>query len=337
MGDRYNAACSWALAGNKDSAFFNLMRIATKSDFTGVSQLQQDNDLDALRSDKRWDELMAIVQQNKDKAEGTINSALAAELDTIMNDDQDDRRRVEEMEKKYGHSSKEVTELWTVINRKDSVNLINVTAILDKYGWVGADVAGRQGNMTIFLVIQHADLKTQEHYLPMMRAAVKDKKAEPFSLAMLEDRVALRTGKKQIYGSQIGTRADGSYYVDDLEDPDNVDKRRAEGVGLGPIDAVCAALGGRPGMWLPIKSNYQKLKKCTRIKCPIKNEIMKQYLLETSAVWLVSLAVFDFFLQKENYHGYNRFYLLFTLLLGVARPPDSRPDIPFVTTCNFCK
>ena len=59
---------------------------------------------------------------------------------------------------------------------------------------------------------------------------------DPIAIALLEDRVALRKGKKQIYGSQIGIYENGTYYVDDLEDPDNVDKRRAE-VGLGPLAA----------------------------------------------------------------------------------------------------
>ena len=38
----------------------------------------------------------------------------------------------------------------------------------------------------------------------MMRDAVKMVKAKGSSLALLEDRVALRQGKRQIYGSQIG-------------------------------------------------------------------------------------------------------------------------------------
>jgi hypothetical protein len=80
----------------------------------------------------------------------------------------------------------------------------------------------------LFLVIQHADLKTQEKYLPMMREAVKKGNARPSALALLEDRVALGQGKRQLYGSQIGLdRESGVYYVLPLEDPENVDKRRA--------------------------------------------------------------------------------------------------------------
>ncbi len=99
---------------------------------------------------------------------------------------------------------------------------------------MGSDVIGNQGNSTLFLVIQHADLKTQEKYLPMMREAVKNGKAYGSSLALLEDRIEIRNGRKQIYGSQIGMDDKNTYYVAPLIDPDNVDKRRAE-VGLPPL------------------------------------------------------------------------------------------------------
>ncbi len=47
---------------------------------------------------------------------------------------------------------------------------------------------------------------------------------------------------------------------------------------------------------------------------------MLQYLLNASAIWLISLVLFDVFLRRESYHGYNRFYLLFTFLLGALLP-----------------
>jgi hypothetical protein len=47
---------------------------------------------------------------------------------------------------------------------------------------------------------------------------------------------------------------------------------------------------------------------------------MIQYLLDTTAIWLLSLLVFDIFLRRETYHGYNRFYLLATFLIGILLP-----------------
>ena len=233
--DRYNAACSWALAAVPDSAFFQLDRIATKSNYTNYGHITTDPDLNSLHNDNRWKPLLEKIKQNKDKAEANLNKPLVAILDSIYVEDQTYRQQIDGIEKKYGWESKEMKAHWKIINEKDSINLIKVKSILDKYGWLGADVVGGQGNSTLFLVIQHSDQATQEKYLPMMREAVKNGKAQGSSLALLEDRAALGQGKRQIYGSQIGRDPETQiYYVSPLEDPDNVDKRRA-GVGLGPL------------------------------------------------------------------------------------------------------
>jgi hypothetical protein len=231
--DRYNAACCWALANVPDSAFFNLNRIIMRGNFTDYKRLTNDADFKSLYTDKRWKELTEQVKAYKEKAEAHLNKPLVMQLDTILDEDQKYRLQMEEVEKKHGWDSKEMKELWKIANKKDSVNLLKVTAILDKYGWLGPDEIGNDGSSALFLVIQHSDQKTQEKYLPVMREAVKNKKASPSSLALLEDRVALKQGKKQIYGSQIGMK-DGKYFVSPIEDPDNVDKRRAE-VGLQPL------------------------------------------------------------------------------------------------------
>jgi hypothetical protein len=201
--DRYNAACSWALANIPDSAFFQLNRIAAKSNYSDYKHIITDEDLNSLHSDKRWNLLLEVIRQNKDKAEANYNKTLVVLLDSIFDEDQKHRAQSKELEEKYGWDSKEVKDLWKIINKKDSSNLVSVKSILDKYGWLGADVVGSKGNQTLFLVIQHSNLPTQEKYLPMMRDAVKNGKAKGSRLALLEDRVALAQGKKQIYGSQI--------------------------------------------------------------------------------------------------------------------------------------
>ncbi|MFN8887511.1 MAG: hypothetical protein ACK5WF_08625, partial [Cyclobacteriaceae bacterium] len=71
--DRYNAACSWALASVPDSAFFQLYRIATKADYKNYNDVISDADLNSLHNDKRWKPLLEIIQRNKDKAEANLN------------------------------------------------------------------------------------------------------------------------------------------------------------------------------------------------------------------------------------------------------------------------
>ncbi len=119
---------------------------------------------------------------------------------------------------------------WNFINEKDSINLIKIKKILDERGWLGSNIIGGQGNSTLFLVIQHSGLETEIKYLPMMREAVKEGNASADSLALLEDRVALRQGKRQIYGSQIGRDPEtGEYYVSPLIEL--ISRRLAKNVG----------------------------------------------------------------------------------------------------------
>jgi hypothetical protein len=233
--EHYNAACSWALANLTDSSFVHLNTVVSKMNYTNYSHITADTDLNSLHNDLRWKSLIESIKQNKEKAERNFNKPLTAELDSIYKDDQQYRMQISGIDKKYGWESKEMKDHWKIINKKDSINLIKTTNILDKYGWLGADIVGEDGNKTLFLVIQHADLNTQLKYLPMMQKAAKKGNASGSNLALLEDRVALRQGRRQIYGSQIGRDKETKlYYVSPLEDPDNVDTRRAN-VGLQPL------------------------------------------------------------------------------------------------------
>jgi hypothetical protein len=237
LNDRYNAACSWALASQKDSAFYHLFRLAIKGGYSNLNHMTTDTDLTILQGEARWKELYDLVKKNKDAEEINLEKPLVLILDTIYQEDQKYRQQIGDIEKKYGWDSPQMKDHWKIINEKDSINLIKIVKILDERGWLGPDVIGKQGSSCLFLVIQHSDIKVQEKYLPMMRDAVAKKKASASSLALLEDRVALRQGKKQIYGSQVSRRPNGGeHYVLPLEDPDNVDKRRA-GVGLGTLQS----------------------------------------------------------------------------------------------------
>lgn len=242
LDDRYNAACSYALAGVPDSAFHHLFRIAELLEYANVRHLTTDEDLHSLHGDERWKRLVASVQANKDRMEANFDMPLKALLDSIFEEDQGLRRSVAGMQEKYGQDSPEMSALWERILEKDHSNQAVVSRILDERGWLGADVVGGMGNQTLFLVIQHADLDMQLKYLPMMREAAADGRLRASNLAMLEDRIALRQGKRQRYGSQIGNGPELGNYLSPLEDPDRVDEWRNE-VGLGPIADYVARWG----------------------------------------------------------------------------------------------
>jgi hypothetical protein len=257
--DRYNAACTFALAGDSKKAFFHLFYSAEhpKIKYKNYNHITTDSDLNSLHKSEQWKKLIKIVKANKDEAEKNLDKSLVTILDSIYTEDQSYRRQIGDIEEKYGRDSKEMKAHWKLINEKDSINLIKIKKILDERGWLGAEIIGGQGNSTLFLVIQHSDLETQLKYLPMMREAVKKGNANASSLALLEDRVALRQGKRQIYGSQIGRDQEtGEYFVSPLIDPENVDKRRAE-VGLGTL----ADYVNHWGMTWDIKKHIERTKK----------------------------------------------------------------------------
>lgn len=236
--DRYNAACSYALAGDIENSFYHLLYLAEtpKIKYRNLSHISTDTDLISLHSDDRWSKLIEIVKANKQEYEKNLDKPLVAKLDTIYQLDQSYRRQIGEIEGEYGRDSEEMKAHWKLIQETDSINLIKIKKILDERGWLSSKVIGGQGNSTLFLVIQHSDLETQLKYLPMMREAVKTGNASASSLALLEDRVSLRQGKRQIYGSQIGRDLEtGEYYVSPLIEPEKVNERRAE-VGLGTIE-----------------------------------------------------------------------------------------------------
>ncbi len=157
-------------------------------------------------------------------------------LDSVWQTDQGYRFKLIELQKNGQTESEAYKKLNLSIKKADTINLKIVTTIIDKYGWLGADDVGFNGSQVLFTVIQHADLITQEKYLPIIREAVKEGKTLASNLAILEDRVALRLGKKQIYGSQVWLDLKtGNKYVQPLEDPENVDKRRIE-VGLSSMN-----------------------------------------------------------------------------------------------------
>ncbi len=230
----YNGACASSLAGNTTKAF-KWLNLSIEKGWTNLKHLSSDTDLENLHSKKEWGKTIEKLEKKLALIEANYDKPLQAELLAILEEDQKYRMQMNDIQKKFGPDSKEMNDLWKITNQKDSVNLLKVKKILDEKGWVGKDKVGAQANSALFLVIQHSDLETQKKYLPMMKEAVTKGNASPGSLALLIDRIEIREGRKQIYGSQIGiNKNNNTQYVLPLIDPDNVDKRRTE-VGLGPI------------------------------------------------------------------------------------------------------
>lgn len=235
----YTAACAAARLGQSDLAFDFLDRAFPAGEEWIIGRtalaLAKDADLVSLRNHPRWQPFIDTVEQRYAEVQAGPLAKVKVELLAIREKDQAGRQKLQEVEKAHGRQSSEMQKLWAEIAVADAENLPKIEAVLSTHGWLGPRQVGHKASSVLFLVIQHADLAVQQRYLPMMRAAAKEGKAQASSLALLEDRIALREGRHQIYGSQIGRDPDtGTHYVAPLDDPGNVDARRAA-VGLSPL------------------------------------------------------------------------------------------------------
>ena len=82
--------------------------------------------------------------------------------------------------------------------------------------------------------MQHADPDVQRRHFPALQKAQADGYLSATELGMLEDRLLVREGKAQRYGSQLSTGPDGKLRFDRIDDEVHVDARRAA-VGMEPM------------------------------------------------------------------------------------------------------
>ncbi|MFC0514478.1 DUF6624 domain-containing protein [Mucilaginibacter angelicae] len=234
--DIYRSARAWALAGKTDSAIIQLKTAVQVYKFNKYGMLMADGDFVGLPQHKDWEILTIETNKNMRAA----YTPLQRELQQIKDDDQ--RYRRQDIVKTKDTISAEFKKLGRQMFLADSINLVKVRNILDTRGWPSYSEIGDL-YAALFLVIQHADLNTQVKYLPMIREAQKKNDIDPESVAILEDRVAVRQGRKQLYGSQLEYDPKShTYIVSPIEDEAHVNERRAK-VGMIPLQEYLKQMG----------------------------------------------------------------------------------------------
>jgi hypothetical protein len=129
--------------------------------------------------------------------------------------------------------------------RVDQDNTRWLGELLATRGWPGRTLVGEGGAQAAWLLAQHADDPVQQRaFLDALRGAVAQGEASPAHLAYLEDRVRVRAGKLQLYGTQF-TVTGGELGPFPIEDPQRLDERRAE-AGLEPFAVYEARMQAEP-------------------------------------------------------------------------------------------
>ncbi len=128
----------------------------------------------------------------------------------------------------------------------DKENQILVASILKKGLPEGLSA---QSYKAIWLIVDHAGLKFQKKHLPAMEEAVRKELISAGDYAVLTDRIRMREGKPQRYGTQSYTvTIDGRQviYIWPVEDAEMLNDLRSE-IGAGDIETYIQVLKATAG------------------------------------------------------------------------------------------
>jgi len=171
---------------------------------------------------------------------------LRAELMRLVKDDQKIRGEFNKFRREHGlfgidnkslnekldkdsALKKEFDDLALQMQQFDDGRLVRMKEIIAKYGWPGRSLVGTEAATSAYLIVSHAvrDVVFQRSALEAMKK-LPQCEVENTQLASLTDRVLLAEGKKQLYGTMIFVKPDGTFAPNPIEDEANVDKRRGE-------------------------------------------------------------------------------------------------------------
>lgn len=92
--------------------------------------------------------------------------------------------------------------------------------------WFTQTEYGAEASQAAFLIVQHSNEELWRIYLPLLEPLVGTGEINDAQYALMYDRLAVSEGRLQRYGSQFACNGRDSRLAD-LEDPENVDARRA--------------------------------------------------------------------------------------------------------------
>lgn len=115
-------------------------------------------------------------------------------------------------------------------------NAERLQGIIDRVGWPGTTLVGREGAEAAWLVAQHAISRPafQRRCLELIHTAVKEGEAPPEHEAYLTDRIRFNERQPQVFGTICDWDENGELTPWKIEEPESVDARRAA-AGLPPL------------------------------------------------------------------------------------------------------
>jgi hypothetical protein len=118
----------------------------------------------------------------------------------------------------------------------DAQNITWLETIIEQQGFPGLSVVDVDGLQAMFLLIQHSpNFEFQKKCLALMELALPQGESDPVHVAYLTDRILMREGKPQIYGTQGSSLENGVIVPHPIEGEEHVNERR-KAIGLEPVE-----------------------------------------------------------------------------------------------------
>ena len=151
------------------------------------------------------------------------NKALAKLISDMAKMDQLERMKVKQKQK-----------LYSGLAKADMARSRQMKRIVNKYGWPTRKLVGKRASHFAWLLVQHADhdIKFQEYCLKLIKEAGENDEAVKNEVAFLTDRILVKQGKLQIYGTQFYFDKNGELIPRPIFNlPHLNDRRKTMGLG----------------------------------------------------------------------------------------------------------
>lgn len=154
-----------------------------------------------------------------------VDHELFKRIRTLINNDQAARRTNYPQNSAARLNEDSLHKAWAQV---DSLNNLDVKAIIHQYGWPGLKVLGMDGDNSLWALVQHCDkdVSFQEYVLQLLEAAVLANNTRRFHYAYLYDRICVNRGVPQVFGTQSTGMVNGVVGIHTLADSANVDYYR---------------------------------------------------------------------------------------------------------------
>lgn len=185
--------------------------------------------------------VVGCSQSAKESAQAPNYDSLRIVLEGMVSEEQEVRKMLMDS---GGFNSPGAGPIISKMMEIDSRNQAQLNLILEKYGWIGSSKIGEEAAGAFFFIIQHSNEEMMSKWFPTLDSLSKLGEANPRYAAMMEDRLLMWQGKKQIYGTQASDfRPDKQMAIWPIVDPAGVNERRAKIGFNSTVEEYAAGMG----------------------------------------------------------------------------------------------